>query len=129
MTRSDFAWTFPCYVLAQGDQTEEAAGGAPHETLMQIFAPEVAGDGEKHVAIFTDHDLAESFREQVPAVVDLQLVEFTTPVRLKTFLDTVQNHFKYAAIDLNPQTRVCRSFLVAEMMPALDQWIEESEGQ
>lgn len=129
MTKSDFAWTFPCYILAHRDQTEETAGGTPLETLMQVFAPEVAGDGEKHVAIFTDHDLAESFQQQVPAVADLQLVEFATAARLKVFLDTVQNHFRYAAIDLNAQTRVCRSFLVTEMMPALDRWIKDSEGQ
>jgi|GEM_PF-3495782 hypothetical protein len=129
MTKSDFTWTFPCYILAHSDETEEAVGGAPLETPMRIFAPEVAGDGVKHVAIFTDRDLAESFQQQVPAVADLQLVEFATPVRLKAFLDTVQNHFRYAAIDLNPETRVCRSFLLVEMMPALDRWITDSEGQ
>ncbi len=129
MTKSDFAWTFPCYILAHSDETEEAAGGAPLERLMRIFAPEVAGDGEKHVAIFTDHDLAESFQQHVPAVADLKLIEFTTPVRLKSFLDTMQSHFRHAAIDLNARTLVCRSFLVAEMMSALERWIRESKAQ
>jgi hypothetical protein len=126
VTTSDFAWTFPCYILAQGDQFEDSARHPVTET--RVFAPDVAGDGEQRIAIFTDRDLAESFREQVPAAAGLQLTEFAGPVRLKTFLATVQSHFRYATIDLNPRTRVCRSFLISEMMPALDRWITESEG-
>lgn len=121
----EFVWTFPCYILARDFRTDPESGNVSLDVHTRIVAPDVAGDGNKHVAIFTDADLAEMFRERSPMAADMQPVEFATPASLKAFLDAIQVNFQFAAIDLNPQTRVCRSFLIGEMLPALDRWIND----
>ena len=128
MPNIDFAWTFPSYVLARSFDRDPVSGNVRLTLLSQIMAPPVA-DGLPHVAIFTDADLAETFRDNVPAASEMQLLEFTGPAQLKSLLVSLHDQIQYAAMDLNPQTRVCRRFLIEEILQALDDWIDETQTQ
>lgn len=128
MSIIDFAWTFPSYILARAFERDAASGHARLTPLSQIMAPPVA-DGVPHIAIFTDADLAETFRERVPAASEMQLLEFTGPAQLKSLLTSLENRFDYAVMDLNPQTRVCRRFRIDEILPALDDWVDQLDSQ
>lgn len=128
MPQSDFAWKFPCYVLAQDFDRDAETGAVRLTAGTQIFAPRVSGDDEQHVALFTDADAATAFQEQVPSTVAMELLQFAVPEELKSFFKAVGGQFSYAVIDLNPQTRVCRSFAVEEILTALDCWTRESDS-
>ena len=124
----DFAWTFPSYVLARSFERDPVSGNVRLTPVSQIMAPLVA-DVLPHIAIFTDADLAETFRDRVAAAAEMQLLEFTGPAQLKTLLVSLRDRFQYAVMDLNPQSRVCRRFLLDEILQAIDDWIDGLDSE
>lgn len=126
MSKSDFVWTFPCYILA--DNVESNAEEMRLASGSRIVAPRVTG-ADPHIAIFTDLDLAENFREQVPAAFQKGCIEVSGPLQLKSLIGSLSGSFRHAVIDPNPQTGVCRRFLIEEMLAAADDWISELNGE
>ena len=122
----DFAWTFPCFVLA--DNVESNAEEMRLASGSRIMAPRVTG-ADPHVAVFTDLDLAETFREQVPAASQMDCVEVPGPRQLKSLLRSLTSSFRHAVIDPNPMTGVCRCFLIEEMLTAADDWISKLDEE
>jgi len=126
MTKSDFLWTFPCFILATNHNTNPVTGVMQFDEEFRYIALELIA-GEKQIAIFTDAALAEEFAQQSPSA-DAALVEFATPAALKEFLIFAARTFKHAVIDPNRKTRISRLFLIDEILAQIDEWIDQAGG-
>ena len=122
MDKSEFLWTLPCYILATNYKTHPFTGDVLFDDNMRFIAPDT-DSGEQRIAIFTDSALAEEFREQSDPQLNLRLLEFATPRPLKSFLEHAQHQYQYVVVDLNRKTRIGRSFLIQELIPELERWI------
>jgi hypothetical protein len=106
MSKSEFLWTFPCFILATNHNANPVTGAMQFDEDFCFIAPELIAD-EKQIAIFTDAALA-------------------TPAALKEFLMFAARTFKHAAIDLSPNAKFSRLFLIDEILAQIDDWIDQT---
>ena len=128
MTKSEFLWTFPCFVLATQFNRDPETGSVLFDEGFRVATLELTGDGERQVPIFTDEALAEAYVER-STTTGLTLVELSTPEGFKDFLVLAARAFKHAAIDITPKSKFSRLFLIAEILDQIDEWIEQSDDQ
>ena len=81
MTKSEFLWTFPCFILATQYNRDPETGSVLFDEGFHVVALNLTGDVEKQVPIFTDEALAKDYSEQ-SASMALTLVELSTPEAL-----------------------------------------------
>lgn len=129
MESSEFLWTMPCYILATNFTRNPETGDVVFDDNIRIVAPEKSPGGEKRIAIFTDSHLAQEYLEQSDPALNLSVLEFRSPVPLKSFLENAQHHHQYVVVDLNRKTRIGRNFLIQELLPELDRWINYLNNQ
>ena len=127
MTKSEFLWTFPCFILATQYNRDPETGSVLFDEGFRVVALNLTGDGEKQVPIFTDEALAKEYSEQ-SASMALTLVELSTPEALKDFLVLAARAFNHAAIDLSPNVKFSRLFLIDEILAQVDDWIDQASG-
>jgi hypothetical protein len=125
MTESEFLWTFPCVVLATQFNRDSETGTVLFDEGFRVVALSLTSDAEKQVLIFTDEALAADYAERSPST-GLTLVELSTPEALKDFLVLAARAFKHAAIDLSPQAKFSRLFLIEEILAQIDGWIDQA---
>jgi hypothetical protein len=58
----------------------------------------------------------------------LTLVELSTPEALKDFLVLAARAFNHAVIDLSPNVKFSRLFLIDEILAQVDDWIDQASG-
>jgi hypothetical protein len=124
MSKSEFLWTFPCFVLATQYNRDPETGSVLFDEGFRIVALKLTGDNKKQVPIFTDEALARDYAEHSKAAA-LTLVELATPEALKDFLVLSARAFDHAAIDLSPKAKFSRLFLIDEILAQIDDWIEQ----
>lgn len=127
MGKSDFLWSFPCFILATQFNREPETGSVLFDEGFRVCALELTGDAKKQVPIFTDEALAEDYVQRSPST-GLTVVELTTPEALKDFLVLAARAFEHAAIDFIPGAKFARLFLIDEILAQVDGWIEQSDG-
>ena len=125
MSKSYFLWTFPCFVLATQCNRDPETGSVLFDEGFRVVALKLTGHGEKQVPIFTDEALARDYAER-STKTGLTFVELATPEALKDFLVLAQRAFGYAAIDLSPNAKFSRLFLIDEILAQIDDWIDQS---
>ena len=125
MSKSEFLWTFPCFIFATRFNRDSETGSILFDEGFRVVALELTGDGEKQFPVFTDEALAKDYAEQSTST-GLTLVELSTPEALKDFLVLAASAFKHAAIDLTPRVKVSRLFLIDEILVQIDDWIDQS---
>lgn len=128
MTKSEFLWTFPCFILATQFNRDPETGSVLFDEGFRVATLKLTGDDEKQVPVFTDEALAQDYAER-STTTGLTLVELSTPEAFKDFLVLAQKAFKHAAIDISPKAKFSRLFLIAEILNQIDGWIEQSENQ
>jgi len=74
MSKSEFLWTFPCFVLATQYNRDPETGSVLFDEGFRVVALELTGDAKKQVPIFTDEALAEDYAER-STITGLTLVE------------------------------------------------------
>jgi hypothetical protein len=126
MSKSEFLWTFPCFVLATQFNRDAETGSVLFDEGFRVVTLKLTGDAEKQIPIFTDEPLAEDYATRSTST-GLTLVELSTPEALKDFLVLAARAFKHAAIDLSPQAKFSRPFLIEEILAQIDDWIDPSE--
>jgi hypothetical protein len=125
MPELEFLWTFPCFVLATQFNRDSETGTVLFDEGFRVVALSLTSDAEKQVLIFTDEALAADYAERSPST-GLTLVELSTPEALKDFLVLAARAFKHAAIDLSPQAKFSRLFLIEEILAQIDGWIDQA---
>ena len=122
MSKSEFLWTFPCFILATQFNRDPQTGSILFDEGFRVVSLKLTGDTEKQVPIFTDEALAADYAEHSPST-GLTLVELPTPDALKDFLFLASKAFKHAAIDISPKAKFSRLFLIEEILAQIDDWI------
>ena len=112
-----FVWTFPCYILAIG--VDPSSRGPAFDQSSRFITPELEPGGERVVAIFTDLDLAERFRDDSSASVDC--VKFSSPSQLISFLELARVDYQHVAVDPTHQLGRVRLMLIEELVYELGQ--------
>lgn len=125
MSKSEFLWTFPCFVLATQYNRNPETGSVLFDEGFRVVALELTGDAKKQVPVFTDEALARDYAEQSTTTA-LTFVELATPEALKDFLVLAARAFDHAAIDLSPKAKFSRLFLIDEILAQIDDWIDPS---
>ncbi len=54
MSKSEFLWTFPCFVLATQFNRDAETGSVLFDEGFRVVALKLTGDAEKQIPIFTD---------------------------------------------------------------------------
>ena len=114
-----YVWTFPCYILARDVGIDPESDGPAFDESSRFIAPERESGGERIIAIFTDLDLAERYRDDCSVSVDC--VRFSSPSQLISFLELARATYQHVAVDLNRQTRHSRLFSIDELIYELGQ--------
>ena len=127
MAKSEFIWTFPCFILATQCNRSPETGSVLFDERFRVATVELTGGGEKQVPIFTDTALAEDYGERSTSTGLIQ-VELSTPEALKDFLVLAARAFNHAAIDLSPNVKFSRLFLIDEILAQVDDWIDQASG-
>jgi len=127
MSKLDFLWTFPCFVLATQFNRDPETGSVLFDEGFRVVTLELTGDSKKQVPIFTDEALATDYAER-STNTGLTLVELATPEALKDFLVLAARAFDHAAIDMSPKAKFSRLFLINEILAQIDDWIDQSGG-
>lgn len=125
MSKSEFLWTFPCFILATQFNRDPQTGSVLFDEGFRVVSLKLTGDGKKQVPIFTDEALAADYAERSPST-GLTLVELSTPEALKDFLVLVSKVFQHAAIDISPKAKFSRLFLIEEILAQIDDWINQT---
>lgn len=125
MSRSEFLWTFPCFILATQFNKDPETGSVLFDEGFRVVSLKLTDDGKKQVPIFTDDALAADYAERSPST-GLTLVELSTPEALKDFLVLASKAFKHAAIDISPKAKFSRLFLIDEILAQIDDWIDQA---
>ena len=125
MSKSEFLWTFPCFILATQFNRDPQTGSILFDEGFRVVSLKLTGDGKKQVPIFTDEALAADYAERSPST-GLTLVELSTPEALKDFLVLVSKVFQHAAIDISPKAKFSRLFLIEEILAQIDDWINQT---
>jgi hypothetical protein len=118
-SQSDFVWTFPCYILS-GQYTSSPVTDFVIDEHLRYVAPYATGVGEQRVAIVTDSDLADEYRQLCNEPHKLARLGFPKPSHLKQYLELVQMNLRYAWVELNPKTHIGRLVLIQEAIPQLE---------
>jgi hypothetical protein len=126
MPKSEFLWTFPCFVLATQFNRDSETGTVLFDEGFRVVTLSLTGDAEKQVPIFTDEALAADYAQRSPST-GLTLVELSTPDALKDFLMLASKPFKHAAIDLSLKAKFSRLFLIDEILAQIEDWIDQAE--
>lgn len=124
MPKSEFLWTFPCFILATQFNRDPQTGSVLFDEGFRVVSLKLTGDSEKQVPIFTDEALAADYVERSPST-GLTQVELSTPVALKDFLVLASKAFQHAAIDISPKAKFSRLFLIEEILAQIDDWIDQ----
>lgn len=125
MSKSEFLWTFPCFILATQYNRAPETGSILFDEGFRVVALELTGDAKRQVPIFTDEALAQDYAER-SAKSGLALVELATPNALKDFLVLAARAFEHAAIDLSPRAKFSRLFQINEILDQIDDWIDQN---
>ena len=125
MSKSEFLWTFPCFVLATQYNRDPITGSVLFDEGFRVVALKLTGDARKQVPVFTDEALARDYAEQ-STTTGLTCIELATPEALKDFLVLAAKAFDHAAIDLSPKAKFSRLFLIDEILAQIDDWIGQS---
>ena len=125
MSKSEFLWTFPSFVLATQYNKTPETGNVLFDEGFRVVSLKLTGDGKRQVPIFTDEASAESYTKQSTST-GIILVELATPEALKDFLHLAARAFDHAVIDLNPRTKFSRLFLIDEILAQVDEWVDQS---
>ena len=120
MTKSDFLWQFPCYVLATAQNTSPLTGEVLFDDKLRFVAPSVVPGEKQGIAIFTDSAMADEFRELSRSPDSLKLAAIPNQDALRSFLQIAERQFQHVAIDLNRKTRLARLFLIQEILDQLN---------
>jgi hypothetical protein len=120
MDCSDFAWTFPVYILASSYSRDRRTGEIIFDDKLRFLTPEAWPGGERCVAIFTDSDLAESFRFESSKRIYMDLVPFESPARLRQFLIVASEFYRVLVVDLNRKTRRAEPFAIEEVIHEME---------
>ena len=113
-------------MLATQFNRDAETGSVLFDEGFRVVTLKLTGDAEKQIPIFTDEPLAEDYATRSTST-GLTLVELSTPEALKDFLVLAARAFKHAAIDLSPQAKFSRLFLIEEILAQIDDWIDPSE--
>ncbi len=127
MGKSDFLWSFPCFILATQYNRDPETGSVLFDEGFRVCALELTGDAKRQVPIFTDEALAEEYAHRSTST-GLTMVELKTPEALKDFLVLAARAFRHAVIDFSAGSKFARLFLVDEILAQIDNWIEQSDG-
>jgi hypothetical protein len=119
-----FVWTFPVYVLATNYTLEDNGSFAFNEST-GFMAPKMA-DGVPHLAVFTDRDNAERYREQCGKDSDLRAFGFELDGML-WLLDIIAADFPMMTIDPNPDRVWTRTQPISNLIDAIE-WRLGAEG-
>lgn len=111
-----FVWTFPVYVLATNYTLEDNGSFAFNENT-GFMAPKMV-DGVPHLAIFTDRDNAERYRERCGEDSDLRAFSFE-PDRMLWLLDIIAGDFPMMTIDPNPDRVWTRTQPLSNLIDAI----------
>lgn len=125
MNDCEFVWTFPVYILAMNYTVDPATESIVFDDQIRFIAPEAWPNGPKAIALFTDSDLANEFREQSPMGSQLDLVAFGSPAGLKAFLVLAQHAYSIVVADLNRKSRKATPFMIQEVLAAMDRLIAQ----
>jgi len=120
MTKSNFLWQFPCYILATTHKTSPLTGEVLFDEKLRFVAPAVLPGGKQGIAIFTDSALADEFRELSRSPKSVTLAAIPNQGTLRSFLQIASHQLQHVAIDLNRKTRLARLFLIQEILDQLD---------
>src|SRR5882757_3888836 len=99
-----FVWTFPLYIVA-GNLDIDASGNPSFRNDTFYVAPKA--DGEHHLAIFTDADLAQDYIERCNPALNLQAVA-CSPGEMLRLLKLAGNTWPGFLIDPSPDGRPSR---------------------
>jgi hypothetical protein len=120
MNASDFAWTFPVYILARGYTMDPATESVVFDENIRFITPEAYPGGPRAIALFTDADLAESFRREGMGTQGLDLLPFSSPAALRAFLVRAAVDYAVAVIDINRTTRRSIPLTLLEVIAEMD---------
>jgi len=102
----NFLWSFPCYFLVANQTADPATGEIVLDDNIRFLAP---SDGsEQHLAVFTDYDLADEFRQHSPRY--LTPLSCSTPVALELVLLRARGRYRSLTVDVNRKTGIGRQF-------------------
>src|ERR1700687_253768 len=93
MQASEFVWTFPVYILATNYSMDPATESVVYNEKILFSTPEALPGGPCAIALFTDVNLAEEFRDQSSGRLNLDLLPFSSPSRLKVFLERAKGDY------------------------------------
>jgi hypothetical protein len=114
-----FVWSFPVYVLANNYTL--TAHDKIEVTIDTGWAGKRTDDGECHLAIFTDSDNAETYRQAFP------LLNFRAfgmmPQQFVPLLKTVGRCFPWIAIDPHPDGREALTVLTADVVTEFENYL------
>jgi hypothetical protein len=120
MTEPDtrpFVWTFPVYVLATNYTLGDNDSFTFNENT-RFMAPKMA-DGVPHLAVFTDRDNAERYRERCDKNPDLRAFGFE-PDGMLWLLDIIADDFPMMTIDPNPNYTWSRTESLSNLVDAIE---------
>jgi hypothetical protein len=120
MNASEFAWTFPLYIIVGDCNTDPDTGRTLYDDKLRFITPEAWPGGPTAIAIFTDWDLAETYRQKCQHAQSLRLLDFPGPAELKSFLEAAHNNYQVVVVDVNRQTRRAQTFYLQEVIDHMD---------
>jgi len=116
-----FAWTFPLYVLG-GKPATGPRGEMSITKETNLISAEGPG-GQPHLAIFTDLDLAEDFRQHCYRDTELWKYPLNSASDALRFIRSAPREVPGVLIDPNPKTRMGRVMSVAEMIQSIEAYM------
>lgn len=114
--QDSFIWTFPLYMLA-GNFTRNADGGPVFHERTFYVAPKA--DGQKHLAIFTDLDLAETYIEQYDPSLNIEAIPLS-PAEMLWIAKRGSNVWAGFLIDPSPEGRPSRAAPFSVLIDAIE---------
>ena len=112
-----FVWTFPLYLLA-GNIDVDANGNPIFGDDTFYVAPKA--DGQHHLAVFTDLDLAKAYSEHCNPALNLQAIG-CSPGAMLLIAKSAANPWPGFLIDPSPQGRPSRVAPFSNLIDALEQ--------
>jgi len=121
MNKTEFLWTFPCFVLASRFNTSDSGHIILDEDI--LFVAPFAEDGSQRLAIFTDHDAVLDYLDCCDGDVS-----HLTHVPIPTARDLLQllvrsQLWTRVWVDLNPKAGMSRSVPVAELILEIEHYL------
>ncbi|MEX2308265.1 MAG: hypothetical protein WD738_11760 [Pirellulales bacterium] len=113
-----FAWTFPLFVL--GEKPAIGPGGEMSTTKETHLISAEGPGGRPHLAIFTDVDLAEEFRQHCYRDSEVWKYPLNAAPEAVRFLRSTPREIPGVLIDPNPKTSIGLVMSVAEMIQSIE---------